>query len=76
MGELTPKRSVLQQAQRDVEEGKRRAAAVRAALTPEQLAAVEALESSVPARIAGWYMGPDNGKGRQRFIVIVDGEIL
>lgn len=47
-----------------VAEGKRRALWVRSRLTPEQLAAVEALEADAGARLARTFCGPENSKGR------------
>jgi hypothetical protein len=48
-----------------IEEGKRRARAFRAVLTPEELARVEALEASSAGILARTYIGPPNDKGRQ-----------
>ena len=49
-----------------IEQGKMDALARRAALSPEQGAKLEAFEKSIPDMLNRFFVGPDNGKGRQQ----------
>lgn len=60
--------------QRDIAQGKLRAAQMRATLTQEQRSRVDALVADIPDLIMNRaFCGPDNGKGRQAMFILPKG---
>lgn len=59
-----------------VEEGMRRAAQMRAILTPEQLVAGDALAASAVDRLRRMFCSPENSKGRQTMYIATEMEYL
>lgn len=64
----------MQRIERDIAQGKLRAAQMRATLTDAQRSAVDVLVAGVPDLVTNrFFCGPDNGKGRQAMFILPKG---